>query len=172
MSDLDPRLQRLVDESQIRQVLARYGRAIDSLDFGLLRSCYWPGAIDEHGLYNGPVEPFIELLQERLPNDISTDHFLGASLIEIDDDTAWVETHAIGRHRSPAETGEPLRDRQFFLRYADRFERREGEWRIAHRIVVYEPGRIDPVERDSEWAAGSRVGIRAEGARGQVRPGR
>jgi ketosteroid isomerase-like protein len=170
MSESDPRLQQLLDESEIRQVLARYGRAIDAMDFDLLRSCYHPDAIDEHGVYDGDVDGFIDLLRERLPNDIGTNHFIGASLIELDGDTAWVETHALGHHRFAATDDEPLRDRYFFLRYADRFERREGEWRIAHRVVVYEPGRVDPVTQDWPYAEGCRVGIRGVAPRRPLRP--
>ena len=33
-------------------------------------------------------------------------------------------------------------------RYVDKFERRDGQWKIAHRRVVYEPGRIDAVTTD------------------------
>ena len=140
-------VERLMAESEIRQVLARYGRAIDSMDWDLLRSCYHPDAIDEHGVYDGGIDGFIELISGTLPS-VCTNHFMGASLIELDGDTAWVETHALGHHRSPASASDVLRDRLFFLRYADRFERRGAEWRIAHRVVVYEPGAVVPVERD------------------------
>lgn len=33
-------------------------------------------------------------------------------------------------------------------RYVDKFQRRDGQWKIAHRRVVYEPGRIDIVTTD------------------------
>jgi ketosteroid isomerase-like protein len=164
-------LERLVAESAIRQVVARYGRAIDSMDWDLLRSCYHPDAIDEHGVYNGGIEGFIELLERTLPTEVGTNHFMGASLIELDGDTAWVETHALGHHRSPASESEPLRDRLFFLRYADRFELRDGEWRIAHRVVVYEPGWVMPVERDFLYAPAALVGVREHAPRGPLRPG-
>ena len=31
------------------------------------------------------------------------------------------------------------------IRYVDRFEKRDGEWRIADRMVVLDSERIDPV---------------------------
>jgi SnoaL-like domain len=30
-------------------------------------------------------------------------------------------------------------------RYVDRFERRDGDWRIAHRVVVLDSARTDPL---------------------------
>ena len=171
MTGDDPRLERLLAESEIRQVLARYGRAIDSLDFDLLRSCYHPDAIDEHGMWDGGIDGFIEILAEKLPHEVSTNHLMGASMIEVEGDTAWVETHGIGHHRSPANGDEPLRDRFFFIRYADRFERREGEWKIAHRVAIYEQGRMDPVT--SSWtqpAPSARVGIREHGRSAPFKP--
>jgi hypothetical protein len=35
----------------------------------------------------------------------------------------------------------------FSGRYADRFERRAGAWKIAHRQVVFDRSRIDKIER-------------------------
>ena len=32
-----------------------------------------------------------------------------------------------------------------FRRYIDRFEKRGGEWRIAHRQVVYDWSKIEPI---------------------------
>jgi hypothetical protein len=46
-------LQVLVAEAEIGRVIARYCRAIDRMDEGLLRSCYHPGATDEHGVVPG-----------------------------------------------------------------------------------------------------------------------
>ena len=37
------------------------------------------------------------------------------------------------------------KDDVFGIRYVDRFERRAGEWKIAHRVVASEWRRVDPV---------------------------
>jgi hypothetical protein len=81
-------------------------------------------------------------------------HFLGTQVIEVDGDVAWAETYCLALHRLRAIDGEPARDKVRPVRYCDRLERREGEWRIAHRVVVYEPGRIDPLSDELLAASG------------------
>jgi hypothetical protein len=139
---MDPQLRRLLDEAAMRDVLARYARAIDRMDWPLLRSCYHPGAVDEHGRYIGDVEGFIAWLEQELPAYHGTAHVLGQQRIEFEgDDRAFSETYAVAHHRSADLT----EDRTLLVRYLDRFERRRDEWRIAHRRCVYEWVRIDPV---------------------------
>jgi ketosteroid isomerase-like protein len=138
-------LRRLVDESEIRALLARYARAIDRMDWELLRSCYHDDAVDVHAGRTWPAAEFIEWLQTRLPTYAATKHFLGNQLIELDGDVAWTETYCLALHRHAAVGDESAVDRLVSVRYCDRLERRGGDWRIAHRVVAYEPGRIDPV---------------------------
>jgi ketosteroid isomerase-like protein len=144
-------LGRLLDESSIRALLARYARAIDRIDLDLLRSCYHPDAVDVHGYdYDGDVEGFAELLGRNLPRNEWTMHVLGGPLIEIEGDTAWTETYCIALHRLPATEDEPAREHVRLVRYCDRLERRGGEWRIARRTAVYEGGRVDPIGPSTE----------------------
>jgi ketosteroid isomerase-like protein len=157
---VDEQLQRLLDESAIRTVLARYARAIDRLDWDLLRSCYHPDATDEHGTYHGSADGFIEWVQGRLAEYDSTKHFLGNQLIEVEGDVAWTETYCLALHRIAPADGEAAHDRTVSVRYCDRFERRDGEWRIAERVTVYEPGRIDPVGDEPELTPRHTLGSR------------
>ncbi len=169
MADLTPELQQLVDEAAIRRVLVRYARAIDRMDWDLLRTCYHPGAVDDHGLYIGDVEGFIELLREKLPLDESTTHFIGNQEIEVEGDVAFAETACIARHRRPAGEASSATDYFGFVRYCDRFERRDGEWRIAHRVVVYEPGRVDAVTGEPEYTDRHARDIRSLAPGGLIR---
>ncbi len=152
--DTDVVLRRLLDESEIRAVLARYARGIDRRDMDIVRSCYHPDATDAHGQYNGDVEGFIQNSIARWTGKSeSMTHHFGQSLIEIDGDNAWVESYCLCyiRLKPEEEGGKPL-DRLGNIRYVDLFERRNGEWLIAHRKVVHHPGRLDTVEIDPPLA--------------------
>lgn len=80
----------------------------------------------------GAVEP----LRER-PHH--TTHAVANMLIEIgplDPDKARSETYGLSYLRRNDEAGTEWPD--FFSgRYIDKFERRNGEWGIAHRVVVH-----------------------------------
>ena len=60
------------------------------------------------------------------------------------DDTARVESHVCARQRRIDDDGLVVVE-TFGGRYVDRFERRNGEWRIAYRTVVYDRERFDKV---------------------------
>ena len=54
------------------------------------------------------------------------------------------------------EDGRDIDDLVMGIRYLDRFEQREGEWRIARRELRYEWQRLDALDqRDTDWTLGS-----------------
>ncbi len=161
-TDIGVVLRRLLDESEIRAVLTRYARGIDRFDADLLRSCYHDDATERHGGYSGSAEGFITFAFEWAADNIeSWTHWLGQSTIELDGDSAWVETYCLCPQRMwPAEAGAPLVDRVTNVRYVDHFERRDGVWRIARRKLVFQPGRLDPVLFDAGLAEGSLRGVK------------
>jgi ketosteroid isomerase-like protein len=152
-ADADVRLRRLLDEADIRAVIARFARAADRGDSDLVRSCYHPDGTDAHGHYNGDVDGFVAYTERFSGAVTAMTHFLGQSTIELDGDEAWVETYCLCLIRMPADDGPTPVDRLANIRYVDLFARRDGEWRIAHRKVVHHPGRIDPVAIDATFAA-------------------
>ena len=44
-AELERKLRELVDRQEIHQVMLKYARGLDRLDFELARSCYWGDAI-------------------------------------------------------------------------------------------------------------------------------
>ncbi len=138
-------LDDLLARQEIADVILRYARGIDRLDFDLVRSCYHPDAYDDHGAFAGTLDEFIEAARSFLPRWTATQHFMGNMLIEVDGDLARAETYAVASHRREDTTGTG-KDDVLGIRYVDRFERRAGAWKIAHRVVVTEWRRVDPVE--------------------------
>ena len=130
-------------EEEIRRVLYRYCRGVDRLDLDLVRSCYWPDATDDHGAFKGGVDAFIEWIGRLLPRNDVTTHQLTNILIEPEgDDVAHVETYGMADHQTVG--GPDEHNSTICFRYLDRFERREGEWRIADRFCTTEWVRIHP----------------------------
>jgi hypothetical protein len=115
------------------------------MDLELVRGCYHADARDEHGSFSGTVDEYLDWVAGLLAKYDATTHFIGNQLVEFDDpDTAWAETYGMSVHRS--SSGAPHLNLTTGFRFVDRFERRDGEWRIAHRIAVadwslrHEPG--------------------------------
>ena len=124
----------LVAQQEIRDVLIRYTRGIDRMDTELVLSCYWPGAFDDHGAFQGTAEDFAVWVQDVLAYFDVTMHFIGNQLVEFDDaDTAWVETYGMSVHRSASD--EPHLNLTTGFRFVDRFERRGA------RLVAPAPAR-------------------------------
>jgi hypothetical protein len=154
---VDPELQRLVDESAIRALLARYARGVDRMDFDLIRSCYHDDATDDHGAFRGHVDGYVDWLREVLPRAESSQHFLGTQVIEVDGDEARAETYCLALLRVRPAPDAPAQDAFRRLRYCDRLERRSGEWKIAERVVVFDHARVDPVELSTDGPANGMV---------------
>lgn len=157
------RLHELLDKQAITEVLYRYCRGVDRGDRELLASVYHDDGIDDHGFWKGLGKDFAAFI-----NDMSRDsgsrncqHMISNVLIELDGDVAYVESYSdavrdTGTHRESIQT-----------RYLDRFERRGGEWRIAHRLVVRDVHHVEerkPALTDEEWA------IRTPGRRDRQDP--
>lgn len=132
---------QLLDERDIRAVVLRYCRGIDRMDRDLVRACYHPDATDEHGSFRGNVDEFLAWVWPLLERYTQTMHFVGNVLIELGGDTAASETYGIAFHRS--DDARPELNLITGFRFLDRFERREGVWRIAARVAVTEWSRVD-----------------------------
>lgn len=139
VNDTSGDLQLVLDEASIRRVLYAYCRAADRGDLLALRAVYHPDAFDDHtGVYSGGVDGFIAFMERSLAAGVvtCTRHCLSNILIEVEGDVAVVETYFEAFHRRSVD-GRDI-DEDAAGRYLDRFERREGEWRIAARRVVWD----------------------------------
>ena len=157
--DATDRIAAVADKQEIYEVLTRYCRGIDRRDVELLRSCYHEDAYDDHGMFQGPAWEFAEYAVENLQTMQRTMHCIQNISITLAGDVAASEAYLIAYHRMTSREGGDA-DHVVGARYVDRLERRDGEWRIAHRTVVYEWSRIDPVGRTwkvrPEYTVGTR----------------
>ena len=160
----DDRLEALLAKQAITEVIFRYARAIDRMDEHLLRSVFHPGSRHSH-FYEGPSsDPGIPSSKEA-PGDFvafalgllsaysRTHHQLGNTLIQLEGETtATAETYFTAHHRMRAR-GEELAaenaydtEMDYFVggRYLDRFELRDGEWKIVQRTGMTDWIRLEP----------------------------
>jgi ketosteroid isomerase-like protein len=147
-------VQAAIDKQEITEVIYRYCRGIDRCDYALVRSCYHPDAIDDHGDFRGGVDDFIAYVEQGLQRFERTMHFIGNVLVDVRGDRARAESYLTAYHHLGESRTKPERDFIAWLRYLDDFERRDGEWKIAARACVFEFSRIDPVHPGG-WAPAS-----------------
>ena len=131
-------VETMLARQDIRDCIMRYARGIDRGDLELLLSCYWEDAHEVHGpAYNGPVVPYLKGAVARMQAQRPVmQHFIGNVHVELDGDRARVESYILTFARF-AKDGQDY-DTLTGARAHDRFERRGGEWRIAHRQAVFD----------------------------------
>lgn len=129
-------LQTLLDRENIRDCLVRLARGEDRRDAALISTAYWPDARSDYGVFEGSFAEYLAWVVPGADAITNTQHVLGQSMIELTGDRARVETQVISYHRVDMGAGE--RDTCIGGRYLDQFERRNGEWRIAHRLMLYD----------------------------------
>jgi hypothetical protein len=144
-------VERIADRMAIQDVMYKWCRAIDRLDYEGMRAAFHPDATDNHGPYVGGVDGLVEWVRERHKPIPFSSHQVSNILIEFaTPNLALVETYIRTLQRYPADakaslaqlsggqTGKPGVgiDLLGSSRYVDRFERRNGEWRIARRTLI------------------------------------
>jgi hypothetical protein len=129
-------LQRFLDREAIRECLARLARGEDRRNAELITAAYWPDSITDYGVFKGDFDAYLAWVVPGAEAITNTQHVLGQSYIELQGDSARVETQVISYHRVDMGAGE--QDTCIGGRYLDRMEKRGGEWRIASRMMLYD----------------------------------
>lgn len=130
-------VDELLAREQIRDVLFRYCRGVDRGDAELIASVYHADAVDEHGAFHGTGVDFAGHVVEAMDAVSNVgQHHLTNILIRVEGHSALVESYFIALHPyQPQGEAAPVLA-AVGGRYLDRFECREGNWKIAHRRVV------------------------------------
>lgn len=139
--------QQLQDKEEIGAVLVRYCRGADYGDEAILRSVFHPDATDDHaGMYGGKIEELLPTAVRMSKQFSVIRHALSNVSIKLDGDAADAESYVVATHvfEKDGETYHWLAGG----RYIDRFERRNGEWRIFKRITHMDWSRIERIDPD------------------------
>ena len=144
---------RLQDRFEIEQSLRRYCRGVDRKQWELVRAAYHPDAYDDHGNYKGDIPGFVQSVIDRHRAIEQSTHAISNIQIEFaGTDAALVETYFIvhQRHmpgdatayagfvRGRMPSADEALEVETVGRYVDHFTRRDGAWKIARRVVVFE----------------------------------
>jgi hypothetical protein len=143
-SEFRAQVAEVRDRQAIAETLQRYIRGIDRHDKELARSAFWPEARINLGTPRN-LEDYVQHEEALLATYASHQHHVTGQTIDIQGSMAHVETYvfflALPRDRSSDATGvatpgHPRVSEKTTLgsgRYFERWEKREGEWRILVR---------------------------------------
>ncbi len=136
-------IETVLAKQDITDVIMRYARGVDRADAEILKSCYHENAIEEHGsTYAGPAHAYIDGAVPRIKKMGVMAHYVCNISTELDGDKAYVETYVLTFARFDKD-GDPW-DTLTGGRIVDRFEKREGVWKIAHRKMAFDWNRDAP----------------------------
>jgi len=132
------------DRFAIIDLAALYMRALDRLDGDLLAAQFWPEARCEYGVFSGAPANFAVFCRTMLKEHQRNHHLIGQHLIDfVSGHEAFGEVYYQAYHRLFDEAG-TARDLFIAGRYVDRYECREGVWKIAYRSELVDWVRDDP----------------------------
>jgi hypothetical protein len=130
----DEQMQELLDKQALHDNLMYYCRGIDRMDHALIQSTYWPDSTDDHGAFVGAGQAWADEAVRWKDLNRSINHHVSNVLSEIDGNFARRESmfNCVVTFREPVVT--------MFLggRYRDLCEKRNGEWKILHRVCVWD----------------------------------
>lgn len=178
-------LLQLLDKQKISEAIFRYAHALDRCDPDMFRSVFWEDGCYEGGPGEGPVHAIADtMMYELAPRRFAkSQHLMGNILINLQGAQATSETYALGYHQTnpTAESAEQMLGREMHsrlggdpsvpydlvigLRYLDRWQKRDREWRIASRKLVID---WSTVQRSSEADGGLMDRLSYFGTRGSA----
>ena len=145
-----PGLDDLLNREKIRDCIVRLARGEDRPDAKLISASYWSDSTIDHGVFSGSSNEDLAWVVPGSPMIPVTQHSLAQSAIELESDTALVETYVTAYHR--VAMADEDRDAVLGGRYLDRMEKRGDEWRIAQRTMLYDWYQI--VGASVDWSQG------------------
>jgi len=125
-------------EREITRVLLDYARGVDQRNPRLVLRCFHPDARIDYGSFGGDPESLVDWLERVQPRVDRSYNLFGPPRIDLDleRESAEVESYCLAVQVLPRDEAGICYQTLAGLRYLDRFELREGSWRIAERRNV------------------------------------
>ncbi|MDV3133783.1 nuclear transport factor 2 family protein [Mycobacterium sp. 29Ha] len=145
---MEPALQEMLDEHALTKLVHAYCRAVDRGDIDALRDLYHHDAVDAHGGFStGSVEGFFEQLTASRPYLRAMQHHITTVNFAVEGNSAEGEIYNIAVHTLAGKE----RDVDLVIggRYLDKYEKRDGTWKLLERTIVTDWARVsDPSAMD------------------------
>ncbi len=135
--------ENIKDKLAITTLINTWCHARDRGKWQELKNTFWPGGNIALSWFDGPFEAFVGASQKIAEGGNGMTHLLQTPYVVIKGERATAETNATLKVRAPLRFYEV--DITSQIRYFDFLEKRNGEWRIAKRVGIYENDRMDPV---------------------------
>ena len=154
--DSDKALSELLAKQAITERLNDYCRAMDRMDDPLGYTVFHPDAPADYGeIFKGTGHEFVDWVHQSHAPMISTNHKISNVSIRIDGDRAGSETYVTMHGRIPGE-GDTVMEIHSIGRYLDKWEKRDGEWRISERRFLSNMDEVRPVAMSAYPTEGAR----------------
>lgn len=160
-------IETLLAREAIRDQLYTYLRALDRLDLELMNTVFHPDAIILHGEKEKGVWALQGAASDEMPRNISLQrqnavfhsHEVANTLIRVKGNRAVSEAYLahvcrVDREQNPSvisgldiSDDTQVVDAHYRGRYLDRWEKRDGSWRISHRQTVLDLSWTQPVHK-------------------------
>lgn len=143
--DSAEQLAELAAKEAIRDQLHNYQRSMDRCDAELGYGCFWDDATITVGDYFDHVSPrdFVDSCVTGHKTIFATSHQINNVLVEVHGDKAGSESYALPYMLFKQEDGSFTMSLAA-MRYLDKWEKRDGEWRIVERLVTNDGGCMVP----------------------------
>lgn len=145
MKTTEEKVLELWDKQAISEVIIKFARALDRMDGDLMKSTYWPDAIEEHQdpiypdlfHWNDNAHTFVPIAMKGFEALETSQHRISNILIELDGDTAKAEAYVYAYHVAKDEKGV---DHEGILggRHLFNFVKKGDTWKIQHRNTIFD----------------------------------
>jgi ketosteroid isomerase-like protein len=135
--DLLRRIRRLEDRAEIGELVARYCLVMDDRDMTGMTELFTPDAIvrsRDGVMHASGLTAVVAMFRGRFAVLGPSNHFTHDRIVRFEEDDPDAASGIVLAHAEMNRKGQPM---LAAIRYADRYRRLQGRWRIAERVLSF-----------------------------------